>query len=79
MSGDIFVDKLIDVSVTGSVVRLHFANLTLNNSDPEGQHALSPSQRLIMPIDSFLQLSETINQMLQIMIEKGTIIKRDDS
>ena len=79
MGEDIFVDQLVDLAVTGSLVRLDFANLSPAPQKDGEQPALQLSRRLIMPIDSFLKAHEAMARMVGLMLEKGTISRRDES
>ncbi|MCW2282727.1 hypothetical protein M2323_000492 [Rhodoblastus acidophilus] len=79
MSSDIFVDRLVDIAVTGGVVRLDFANLSPAQKRDDGQPALVFSQRVVLPIEAFVELGDTVAKMISIMVEKGTLVKREAS
>jgi hypothetical protein len=76
MDHDIFVDQLADISVTGTVVRLDFASLGFQPQS-SGQPSLRVAQRIVMPIEGFVQMSDALQRMIGVMLEKGTLTKKE--
>ncbi|MCB8884128.1 hypothetical protein ACELLULO517_28215 [Acidisoma cellulosilytica] len=79
MASDIFADRLVDIVVTGTLVRLDFANIDPLEKEKHNQPSLAFSRRLVMPIEGFLAMSDSLSKMIAIMIEKGTIVSRNDA
>ena len=66
---DIFVDRLMNISVLQGVARLDFARVD-SVDEKEKQIKLSPSYRVAMPIDALESLLEQSTNALQVLKEQ---------
>ena len=61
---DLFVDRLMNVSVLGGVARLDFARV--DSVNPEDKKVkLSPSYRIALPLDALVHLSEQTSNVVE--------------
>jgi hypothetical protein len=63
---DVFVDRLMNISVLQGVARLDFARVD-SVDEKEKQINLSPSYRVAMPIDALESLLEQSTNALQVL------------
>ncbi len=67
---DIFVDRMVNISVVQGVARLDFARVDQINTD-DNTLKLSPSYRLAMPIDALAALAEQSSKAVSELKEKA--------
>lgn len=67
-----FSDRLVNISITGPLVRLDFA--TLAAPVKEGQQpTLTQNQTMVMPMDGFLQSFGMLESMVRKLITEGVL------
>lgn len=67
---DLFTDRLINLNIHQGIARLDFARL--EKLDPEKHQAtFTPSLRLAMPLDAFMQMAEQINKVREAIIQQA--------
>ncbi len=67
---DLFVDRLINITVIQGVARLDFARI--DEIDPKEQQVkASPSYRLAMPLDALAGLAEQTNKAVKELMERS--------
>ena len=69
---DIFVDGVGGIAVTGTLVRLELLSLT-EPGTKESQPKFQSSQRLVMPLDGFVRLFGTMENVMKKMVEAGVV------
>jgi len=75
MTDQIFVDQIVDIAVTGGVVRLDLATLSPTERGADGKPALQFRQRVVMPIDGFLKSEGIIQRMIDVLVERGVVTR----
>lgn len=73
MSQDIFVDGISNINVTGNIVRIDFAALQPQLKNENGQPVFANSQRIVMPLDGFLQSMNLQQNIIQQLIQAGVL------
>jgi len=67
---DVFVDRFMKFNVSQGIVRLDFARV--EDIDPEkNEITMSPSTRLVMPIDSFMHFVDQANKLRTGIIDQA--------
>jgi hypothetical protein len=59
---DVFVDRLGNIAVTNGIARLDFLRLASVDTEKKSV-TMEPSVRLILPIDSLMQMMQMLEQM----------------
>ena len=75
---DIFVDRFIRFNVGQGVVRLDFARV----EDVDGEKneiKMSPSSRVVIPVDGFMHFVEQANKLKEKIIEQSEMTIREES
>jgi len=71
---EIYADRILDVVVTGATVRLDLGSLA-QHKGKDDKPQLEFRQRVVMPVDGFLQSFAMMLQVVQ-QLEKQGVIKR---
>lgn len=71
---EVYADRILDVVVTGAIVRLDLGSLA-QHKDKDDKPKLELRQRVVMPVDGFLQSFAMMLQVVQ-QLEKQGVIKR---
>lgn len=75
MTQEIFADAVGEVSLTGSVVRVDLVSLSATERDANNKPQRVFRQRIVMPIEGFLQSYALMSQVVQ-QLEKSGVIKK---
>jgi hypothetical protein len=67
---DIYVDRFMKCNVSQGVVRLDFGRVE-NIDHDKNEVSMSPANRLILPIDSFLHFAEQVAQLKNELVRQG--------
>jgi len=68
---DLFADRFINLNIHRGIARLDFARM--EKLDPEQQQAtFSPSLRVVMPVDAFMQMAEQINKVREAILQQAS-------
>ncbi len=70
-----FSDRIVNIAVTGPMIRIEFGTLVL----PAGEGAtqkLVPSQTLVMPLDGFLASFSMLESVVRKMVADGIVKPR---
>ena len=67
---DLFVDRFTRFNVGQGVVRLDFARIEDVDGD-KNEIKLSPSSRVVMPIDGFMHFAEQVEKLRTQILEKS--------
>ena len=78
MSNELFADRIGEISLTGPVVRIDLASFSVKDKDVEGKPQLEFRQRVVMPVDGFVQSFSLMAQVMQ-QLEKQGLITRNSS
>lgn len=73
MSQDIFVDGIGTINVTGNIVRIDLASLQPQLKSENGEPVFATSQRIVMPLEGFLQGVALQQNILQQLIQTGVL------
>ena len=77
MADEIFADTITGIAITGSVVRIDFASLAAAE-DASKQPKPVFRQRVIMPVEGFVQSFATMARVMQQLEQKG-VVRRNDA
>jgi len=67
---DIYVDRFMKCNVSQGVVRLDFGRVE-NIDHDKNEVSMSPSSRLILPVDSFIHFAEQVAQLKDKLVSQG--------
>jgi hypothetical protein len=73
---DIYTDGVGNIHVTGNLVRFDLITLQPNLQSENGQPVYNMNQRLIMPLEAFVQAFMLQDSVVKKLIEAG-VIKND--
>jgi len=77
MTPELFADRILEISVTGSVVRLDLGSFSTTGKDSNNQPLLEVRQRVIMPAEGFVQSFALMTKLMQ-DLEKRGLIRRNE-
>ncbi len=75
MSDERYADAIGEIALVGTTVRLDLVSLSHDQKDEKGQPKPVFRQRVVMPVDGFLQSFGLIVRVMQ-QLEKQGVIKR---
>ena len=67
---DIYVDRFMKCNVSQGVVRLDFGRVE-NIDHDKNEVSMSPANRLVMPVDSFIHFAEQVAQLKEKLVGQG--------
>lgn len=71
-SSHLFADRLVNIAVTGSLVRIELGAMQLPTA--EGQKPqLLPTQTLVMPLDGFVASFSMMESVIKRLVKDGVI------
>ncbi len=73
MSDELYADRIAEIAVTGSVVRLDLMSLSATERDANKQPKPVFRQRVVMPVEGFVQSYALMTQVMQDLEKKGLI------
>ena len=73
MNKEIFADAISAVHVTGNLVRLDLMTVQPHLQSDNGQPVVEVNQRLIMPLDGFVQSLAVQEDLVKKLIEAGVL------
>jgi len=75
MSNEIFSDSIGEISVTGSVVRIDLVSMSPTERDENKVPKPVLRERVVMPVEGFVQSFTLMAQVMQ-QLEKSGLIKK---
>ena len=75
MDKELFADSIGEVSLTGSVVRLDLMSLSATDRDENNKPKPVFRQRIVMPVEGFVQSFALMAQVMR-QLEKTGVIKK---
>jgi hypothetical protein len=75
MENELFADSIGEISVTGAVVRIDLASLSPTERDADKKPKPVFRQRVVMPVEGFVQSFALMAQVMQ-QLEKTGVIKK---
>ena len=76
MNREIFADGISAVHVTGNLVRIDLMTVQPQLKSKDGQPVVEVNQRIIMPLDGFVQSLGVQDNIVKQLIEAG-VLKKD--
>ena len=76
MNQEIFADAISAVHVTGDLVRINFMTVQPQLKSDNGQPVVEINQRLIMPLDGFVQSFAVQENVIQQLVAAGALKQR---
>ncbi|MBI3896316.1 MAG: hypothetical protein HY313_10355 [Acidobacteria bacterium] len=73
MSDELYADRIAEIAVTGTVVRLDLMSLSVTERDANKQPKPVFRQRVVMPVEGFVQSFALMTQVMQELEKKGLI------
>ena len=67
---DIFADRFMKCNVSQGVVRLDFGRVE-NIDHDKNEVSMSPSTRLVLPVDGFIHFAEQVAQLKEKLVKQG--------
>ena len=77
MNQEIFADGISAIHVTGGLVRIDLMTVQPHLKSDNGQPVLDVSQRLIMPLEGFVQSLAVQENIVKQLIEAGVLKQQD--
>jgi len=72
-----FCDGVMDISITGGVVRVDFFNYTNGERDTNGTPPRQHNHRVLLTPEAFLQTYTAFDQVINQLVEKGLLNRRE--
>ncbi len=76
MTDEVFADRMVEISQVGSTVRLDLQSLSATERQEDGSPKLVFRQRIVMPLDGFLQSFQTMERMVAKLVEAGVLVRK---
>ncbi len=73
MPEELYADRIAEIAVTGTVVRLDLMSLSATERDANKQPKPVFRQRVVMPVEGFVQSYALMAQVMQDFEKKGLI------
>ena len=77
MNREIFADGISAVHVTGNLVRIDLMTVQPQLKSKDGQPVVEVNQRIIMPLEGFVQSLGVQDNVVKQLIEAG-VLKKDE-
>ena len=77
MNREIFADGISAVHVTGNLVRIDLMTMQPQLKSKDGQPVVEVNQRIIMPLEGFVQSLAVQDNIVKQLIEAG-LLKKDE-
>lgn len=77
MNREIFADGISAVHVTGNLVRIDLMTVQPQLKSKDGQPVVEVNQRIIMPLEGFVQSLGVQDNIVKQLIEAG-VLKKDE-
>ena len=77
MNREIFADGISAVHVTGNLVRIDLMTMQPQLKSKDGQPVVEVNQRIIMPLEGFVQSLAVQDNIIKQLIEAG-LLKKDE-
>lgn len=77
MKTEIFADGVSAVHVTGNLVRIDLMTVQPHLKSDNGKPVVEINQRVIMPLEGFIQSLTTQNNIINQLIETGVLKKNE--
>ena len=77
MNREIFADGISAVHVTGNLVRIDLMTMQPQLKSKDGQPVVEVNQRIIMPLEGFVQSLGVQDNIVKQLIEAG-VLKKDE-
>lgn len=76
MHDEIFSDGIGEITVTGPTIRIDLVSLSPTERDGDGNPRPTFRQRIVMPIEAFMNSRDLIERVAQELIENGAVKRR---
>ncbi|HKA45806.1 MAG TPA: hypothetical protein VKF40_27705 [Burkholderiales bacterium] len=73
MPDELYADSISAITITGSVVRIDFVSMGPAADDPNQQPKAVFRQRVVMPVEGFVQSFGTMARVMQQLEQKGLV------
>ena len=73
MPDELYADSISGIAITGPVVRIDLVTLALAEDDPKKQPKAVLKQRVIMPVEGFVQSFGIMSRVMQQLEQKGLV------
>jgi hypothetical protein len=73
MADEVFADGLGEITITGSTVRLDLVSFSTTERNPDGEPKLAFKQRIIMPVDGFMNAFDLMQKVTKELIANGAV------
>lgn len=77
MIQDVYTDGVGNIHVAGNMVRFDLITLQPNLQSENGQPVYNMTQRVVMPLEAFLQAFQLQNKVINQLIQTGIVKKND--
>lgn len=75
MNQDIFSDGISSIHITGNIIRLDLMSFQPQLKSENGQPVFNVTQRIVMPLEAFIQSFAVQERVMQQLIEAGVLKK----
>ncbi len=71
-----FADTILNIAVTGPLIRIDFGTLVPDPADPEKKKLIATTtQQLVMPIEGFARAFSTQQRIIKMLVDSGILEK----
>ena len=72
---ELFADNISELTLTGPLVRIDLVSLSATAKDAEGKPKPELRQRIVMPVDGFVQSFSLMSQLMAQLEKQGVITR----
>ena len=70
-----YAEGIANINFTGNMVKLDYAVQEHTAQSPDGKPVLSLSQRIVMPLEAFLQGFQIQEQLVAQLVDRGVVAR----
>lgn len=78
MDQDLFVDSIGEISVSAGVVHIDLMSASATTRDAENRPVPEFRKRIVMPLNTFLAAYGAMDNVINQLVDRGVVTRRDD-
>ena len=78
MRSELYADGIGEITVTGAVVRIDLMSLSVTEKDGQNNPKPASCQRILMPVETFANAVDLMQEALGGMVEAGAVRRLHD-
>ncbi len=77
MTQELFADSIGEITIIGTTVRIDLVSLSPNERDGAGNQLPVFRQRVVMPVDGFMNAFELLERVAGQLVRSGAVERRE--